>query len=597
MAIYEFYLTDDAGRRITILKNIAFASISRAVKGYGTCHIGIPFQAFNVRPVFLPDRRLEVWRSPKNGATLRREGSFFLRKFNVYTREEDNVQIIEFYGRSPIDILRRQSVTSTTLAKYQKTDFIDDMMKEIVSENFVSPAQTAPSGELTVDGEESLGPSISHSFFSQNVLDVLKDLQDISITLSKEDSSNLRIYFDVIEGSPLSSGGYGYTFRTYANLRGTDRITGKVFSVENGNVKAPSYYEDHLDSFTVASILNLSTPAANGSATSPDATLSRWNTIVSAQQSSETTAALNESKADSVLQDGEAEKSFNVTILDSPGSNRQPRSLYGVDWDLGDLLPVRYADKNINVEVNTVYLSVDEDGKENIVGMTTPRIETPAAAPEPPNLRIENPQSNFVTSGATSLTESGYTPAAGSNRLVVAILALNRDGAGNPSGFSATFGGTSMTLEDSQMSGNGGVVVFSIKEASFPSTPANVVANWTGACGGVLIVYTILDADQTKPFGTWAKATGSSTTPSVNVTSEVGDLVIDAVAMVALVADTFTVGAGQTEIASVHNGGGSVIRGASSYESGAASVTMSWTNTSSFSWAIMGVTVNQVVIP
>lgn len=597
MATYEFYLTDDSGRRITLLKNISFVSISRTINGYGTCHVGLPFRDFKVFPAFLPDRRLEVWRSPAHGATLRREGSFFLRKYNVYTREEDSVEIIEFYGRSPLDILRRQAVTSTTLSKYQKTDFIDDMMKEIVTENFISPQQTVPTGELVVEGEESIGPSISHTFFSQNVLDVLKDLSKISISLNEEDAENTRIYFDVVEGSPLSNGGYGYLFRTYANLRGTDRRGGTIFSIENGNIKGASYYEDHLDSFTVSKTLNLSTPAANGSSTSLESTLSRWNTIVSAQQSSETSASLNDSKADALLQNGKSEQSFNATILDSPGSNRQPRSLYGVDWDLGDLLPVRYADKNINVEVNTVYLSVDEDGKENIVGMTTPRIETPAAAPEPPNLRIENPQSNFVTSGATSLTESGYTPAAGSNRLVVAILALNRDGAGNPSGFSATFGGTSMTLEDSQMSGNGGVVVFSIKEASFPSTPANVVANWTGACGGVLIVYTILDADQTTPFGTWAKATGSSTTPSVNVTSEVGDLVIDAVAMVALVADTFTVGAGQTEIASVHNGGGSVIRGASSYESGAASVTMSWTNTSSFSWAIMGVTVNQVVIP
>lgn len=378
MASYEFYLTDDAGRRITALKNIAFMSISRTVRGYGTLHVGIPFKDFHVRPAFLPDRRIEVWRSPSHGATLRREGSFFLRKYNVYVRETDSLEIIEFYGRSPIDILRRQHVTSIVAADYSKTDFIDDMMKEIVDENFVTPPQTVPAGELTVDGGESLGPSISHTFFAQNVFDVLKDLRDISWTLNDVNPANRRIYFDIVEGTPLVNGGYGYSFRTYADQRGTDRTGGIIFSVENGNMESPSYYEDHLDAITHAKVLNFGTPAADGEATSLDATLSRWNDIVSAQQSSEATSALNDSKANQMIQDGKADSALNVTFLDSPGSNRQPRSLYGVDWDLGDLLPVRYADKDFNAEVTIVYLSINEDGKENIVGMSNLR----AIAPE-----------------------------------------------------------------------------------------------------------------------------------------------------------------------------------------------------------------------
>lgn len=374
MKNYEFWLTDDAGRRITLLKNAAFMSLSRTTMGYGTFHIGIPFRDFDVFPAFLPDRRIEVWRPPFHGATMRREGSYLLRKYNVYTRDEDNVDIIEFYGRSPIDILRRQHVSSTTLANYSKTDFIDDMMKEIVRENFISPVQTAPSGEFTSDGDESLGPSVSHSFFGQNVLDIIKELRDMSFTLNKITESSRRILFDVVEGAPLANGGFGYTFRTYADLRGTDRTGGVIFSVENGNLKSPSYYEDYLDSITQAKVLNLSTPAANGTATSPKATYSRWNTIVGAQQSSETTAALNEAKANALLQEEQEDIAFNGTFLDSPGSDRQPRSLYGVDWDLGDLLPIRYAGKNFNSEVTTVYISVNEDGKENIVGISSPRV-------------------------------------------------------------------------------------------------------------------------------------------------------------------------------------------------------------------------------
>lgn len=377
MAEYEVYLTDDSGRRITILNNFAFLSISRTTLGYGTLHIGIPFRDFNVFPAFLPDRRIETWRSPAHGATMRREGSFLLRKYNVYTREEDNLEMIEFYGRSPIDILRRQHVVSTTAANYSKTNEVDDMMKEIVTENFITPQQTAPSGELSVDGTQALGPSISHTFFGQNVLDILKELRDISFSLNESAVINRRIYFDVVEGSPLANGGFGYIFRTYADLRGIDRTDGTIFSVENGNMKSASYYEDYLDSFTIASILNFSNPATNGSAESPDRYISRWGDIVRAQQSSEASADLNDSKANDLLQDGKSDRAFNATFLDSPGSNQQPRSLYGVDWDLGDLLPVRYARKDFITEVVTVYISVNEKGEENIVGISSPRIILP----------------------------------------------------------------------------------------------------------------------------------------------------------------------------------------------------------------------------
>ena len=375
MKNYEVYLTDDAGHRITLLNNFAFISISRTVTGYGTLHIGIPFDDFKIRPVFLPDRRIEVWRSPGHGFAMREEGSFFLRKYNVYTREEDNVEIVEFWGRSPIDILRRQPVTSSTPSQYNKTAAIDDMMKEIVTENFITTPQTAPVGELTVDGDEGIGPTISHSFYGQNVLDVLKDLCDISISQNEADPSVERIYFDVVRGAPLDNGGFGYIFRTFAGLRGSNRTKGTVFSIDNGNMRSPSYFEDHLDSVTMATVLSQVSANLDGSAQHPDRYLSRWNDIRVSQQSGESSTNINDARANQMLQDGKSEKSLNVTFLDSPGSSVQPRSLYGVDWDLGDLLPVHYADLVFTSEVKVVYVSVDDGGKENIVGMS--QLRTP----------------------------------------------------------------------------------------------------------------------------------------------------------------------------------------------------------------------------
>jgi hypothetical protein len=99
----------------------------------------------------------------------------------------------------------------------------------------------------------------------------------------------------------------------------------------------------------------------------------------------------------------------------------------------------------------------------------------------------------------------------------------------------------------------------------------------------------------TSPFGTIASATGSSTTPSVAVTSGANELVIDIMGARGTSSDgvpTATVGANQTalwNVAAEPSVKSTRVRGAGSYEAGAASVTMSWTLSFSAIWAIGGV--------
>lgn len=361
-ASYEYWFTDDAGRRITLLKDFAFVSFSRTTRGLGTILFGLPLDAYlpYVPIIFQPDQRIDVWRSPEYGIPMRREGSFFLRKYNVYDRAQDNLRMIEFYGRSPLDILRRWCVSATVAANNTKTDFLDDMMKAVVIDNFITTPNVAPVGEFSVDGDLGLGPTISQSFPGKNVRDVLTDLKATSFSLNATSSANRRIFFDVIEGPGLTNG-FGYIFRTYADLRGIDRTQGIVFSPENGNLKAPSYYEDYLDQITIAQV---------GATTviGPDNLLSRWNNILQYQNSSSADANVRTAQANQMLTDGAKKLSLTAQFLSTPGSPNQPRSLYGVDWDLGDLLPVQYAGKNMTGEVEIVWVSVDEKGVENIVG-------------------------------------------------------------------------------------------------------------------------------------------------------------------------------------------------------------------------------------
>lgn len=363
---YEIWYCDDAGRRINLLENIAFFSYARTVSGFSNCIVGLGFDNWvkNIPSVFNPDARIDIWRSPIEGVPTRREKSFWLRKHSVYTRQ-DGVRMIELFGRDAKDVLRRQYISSFPAAGLTGT--IDNIMKYLVT-NYVLGTATVPTGELTVDGNSSDGPSITVNYKSRNVLDALNELMDISVTKNKELSTNKKIYFDLEELNSSVNNGFGYRFATYPTLRGKDRTSGLLFSEENGNIVTPTYYEDYLEQQTAFDVFNIDVPAANATATSNDRYLSRWNYIRAGISSSETNVNINQSTANTELQKAAAAKVMNVSFVNSPGGPTQPRSLYGVDWDLGDLLPVKYAGIVFNTEVQVVYVSVNDKGEEMITG-------------------------------------------------------------------------------------------------------------------------------------------------------------------------------------------------------------------------------------
>ena len=119
----------------------------------------------------------------------------------------------------------------------------------------------------------------------------------------------------------------------------------------------------------------------------------------------------------------------------------------------------------------------------------------------------------------------------------------------------------------------------------------NIVVTFAGAtrekvCHGDS--YT--DVHQTTPHGTVATAFANSTTPSVAVSSAAGELVVDALAAKESDAPaTLTVHASQTQRGNDSANAANAVFGATSEEAGAASVTMSWTLSSTNDWATIGV--------
>lgn len=149
---------------------------------------------------------------------------------------------------------------------------------------------------------------------------------------------------------------------------------------------------------------------------------------------------------------------------------------------------------------------------------------------------------------------------------------------------SVTCGGQAMTRIGASLQHSGGKPRVNVWRLISPPTGAQdiVVTNATNDKTGVA-VFAWTAIDTTTPFDGWVTAQGTSTTPSVAVTSQSGDLVADTEAGLSIMA--LAQGAGQTELVDFMPTDG---RMGCSHEDGAASVTMSWTVGESKEWVIAG---------
>lgn len=416
---FEHWLLDDTGRRITLLRNYTFFSYSKSVNGFGAFEIGFPYDEYikDVPLVFQPDWRIDVWRSPKEGVPMRREGIWLLRLHRIYTRQ-DGVKIIVIYGRDAKDLLNRRHVIQPAGTSYtRKQTYIDDMMKEIVREQTLYGTATGvemtvdytrayPRDEWLVQPNHSLGPLFSMAFAERNVMDVIKQLQDASRRLRNSDPFTYRkIYFDVEavdlrmlricimdengvdnimdengihciedEQSNHANSDIGFRFITKAGLYGTDRTDGVVFSIENNNIKDVAYSVNRFEEKNSVIVKGFGRGDSRlwAIVDNQDAiNESRWNRVeIFYDASTEPDQDRLEDYGYPVLNENRAEEKIAVTFLNVAGSEDTPESLYGIQWDLGDLLPVWYADRWFAVEVDVVYVAMDENGVETITGRT-----------------------------------------------------------------------------------------------------------------------------------------------------------------------------------------------------------------------------------
>jgi hypothetical protein len=334
-ARWELWLDDPDGTRVMPIRRTVSHEISLVLNDYGAFEVRLP-DTFDIRRV-RKDCIIEFWRKPAGGV-LKLVGTGLVRKPRRQMTQTGKTYYILF-GPSENEVLSRHIVAADAgSAAADKTDYADDMMCEIVDEQFGSGAGTGRALEstwnLSIQGDVGAGPSITKAFSRRNVLKVLQDIA------AESEQRGYPLYFGLVP-RVLSSGKLGFGFRARLNQWGMDRSTESsnptMLGTAFDNVTEPVYTEDATEEAnyvyvggggleTERVITEVSDSVAIGA--SP---INRREIFVDARTSAD--GAL-EGIGKAALAEHAVKKTFTCRIKDT----RKAR--YGIDWEFGDKVTV-----------------------------------------------------------------------------------------------------------------------------------------------------------------------------------------------------------------------------------------------------------------
>src|SRR5437899_4287912 len=196
---------------------------------------------------------------------------------------------------------------------------------------------------------------------------------------------------------------------------------------------------------------------------------------------------------------------------------------------------------------------------------------------------VDNVTSSTFNTGNSTFSFNHAVGSGATRLLIVGVTDDNNRGVP-----SVTYNAVAMTAIGSKSNGN--LLVSMFRMVNPPSGTFAVKVTWGGGNNvGEVGAISFTGVDQTTPLGTFVTASASTTTPTVNVTSAAGELVVDTVGATG---GTLTVDASQAQRWNLTQ----TVRGGGSTEAGAATVTMSWSLGTSNAWATIAVPVKPAKI-
>ena len=351
-ARYEVYLANDDGEIVAdLMPNLGFEYL-RVVNDRGVWSLTLEHDALDDALV-KQDQMIHIWRALP-GARLRLDFVGFLRHW-FYTEHT-----LTLAGYCLNDLLRRRVIPAVQ-TEVVKTDYADDLMKELVYDNLGAGAgagRDLSAYGFTVEADASIGPTVVAPVARYDVLSSLQELADIARGEGAE------VFFGIEFTEPSV-----YTFCTDTDQPGIDRTWGNgmvppvVLRQEEGTLEEPLYEHDHSDEGNFAYALGPAEGDFRPIQTAENTTLSRASNwarceVMENAPDAVTTAALSDA-ASRALIDHRPRIRLSGRVAETENLR------YGRDWNFGDKVTVAFRDIFADGIIRSVNVGIS-DGAEQV---------------------------------------------------------------------------------------------------------------------------------------------------------------------------------------------------------------------------------------
>jgi hypothetical protein len=355
---YELRLLDPKGKEIT-RKLAVFSSLewTRKVNDVGSFTMKLPGQL----PLwwFSKDYRLEIWRGVDDRPLyLEGDTQWLIRKLKIDNQNGERVFTVS--GNDLNVLLKRRIVAYDAASVYaDKSDYADDMIKEIMSENYgigCIDGDRDLSAWIDIQGDFSLAFPIEKAFSRRELLVVFQELCQESY------ENGIYCAFDFVR---KTSAGIG--FRTYINQRGTDRTKSSpsplLFGSQYSNFGDDTYEDDGSEEATFIYAGGQGEEATRIIQTAQDnvrigaSPFGRIERFVDARHAK--LAASVQDEAEAELRARIPKRKFSGKAVDVD------KCRYGLHYKFGDKVTVELQEITLDAYVNTVHVT-KTDGQETI---------------------------------------------------------------------------------------------------------------------------------------------------------------------------------------------------------------------------------------
>jgi len=357
MANWELWLTDDVGGRIALLDRVLRFRLSLVANDVGGWEVLLP--DFFDADLFQLDYRVEFWRAGA-GRALNRVFTGFFRRALAMENPRLGFDTLSFGGPGLNDLLMRRIIAyAAESAQASKSDFADDLLKELADENLAASATDANrdiSAYFSVQPQTGEGPSVTKGFAWRNLLTTMQEVCSIA------KANGTELWFSVGES------GSDFEFRTHIGQIGADRSLESgnplVFSRNWGNLQNVRVEADYSEEINYVYAGGQEEAEAREIVEVEDAqrvaqsTFNRREAFRDARNEQTTAGVTN--RGNERLAQGRARLRFQGDLLDTNQARFQEK------WNFGDAPVAEHRGVYYSGMVQMLDIVVDESGNEFI---------------------------------------------------------------------------------------------------------------------------------------------------------------------------------------------------------------------------------------